>query len=73
MNGILLGRLFAMREQLDAIIETLEDEKPVSSCQHPPEKRKYAGETMGGNAFTCQQCGVVVESAESIVQRIVQQ
>ena len=73
MDGVLLGRLYAMREALDAIIETLEDAPtPQSSCPHPIEQRKYAGETMGLGAFTCEQCGEAVKSAESIVERIVQ-
>ena len=72
MDGILLGRLYAMREALDAIIETLEDKAPEKlSCEHPVEQRKYTGETMGLGAFTCGQCGVAVAGVEQIVERAV--
>lgn len=72
MDGILLGRLYAMREALDAIIETLEDApKPQSSCTHPVEQRQYTGETMGLGAFTCGQCGETIPSAEQLIERAV--
>lgn len=69
----LKGRLLALREALDAIID-LVDEAPKTVCSHPLDKRQYTGDTMGENKFyTCGQCGAVLadtESAESIVDRI---
>lgn len=71
--SVVLGRLYALREQLDAVIELLEVPEPAV-CEHPVDKRKYRGETMGeSDAYTCGQCGTAVESPESIVRRIVRQ
>lgn len=76
--AIELGRLYAMREQLDAVIETLENEldpPAEQACEHPADKRKPLGETMGSNAgFTCQQCGNTVTETtriEPILDRFV--
>jgi hypothetical protein len=72
MSGVLLGRLYALREQLDAVIDAIEHQpapaapKDETSCDHPPEKRKYAGTTMGeALSFTCEQCNTVVRSSRA--------
>ena len=72
----LYGRLLALREALDAVIDLVEkkDAPPVSGCRHPLESRQYRGDTMGDETYVCQQCGAViapvVESVQSIVDRV---
>jgi hypothetical protein len=61
----LLGRAYAIREALDALIEALEDAKP-NPCKHPWDKRKVTGDTMGGGAFVCGECGETFGDVQSI-------
>lgn len=76
--AVLLGRLYALRELLDGVIDAFEQEATPPAapvCEHPEESRKYRDGTMGSNVgFTCTQCGAVVtavETPEQIRSRIV--
>jgi hypothetical protein len=58
--SVLLGRLLALREALDAVIDSVEQEQPKPECEHPEDKRKYTNGTMGNGSFTCGQCGTFI-------------
>lgn len=63
MNGneraALMGQLIAMRNVLDGVLASLQEE-PEVGCLHPEEKRKYGGEMGASTGFTCGQCGVFI-------------
>jgi hypothetical protein len=61
----ILGRAYAIREALDALIQVLED--PAETvCDHPLDKREYLGDTMGNSTFRCGVCKVELQVPNGI-------
>lgn len=59
-RAALIGQLIAMRNVLDGVLASLQEEPAEPVCGHPEEKRKYNGEMGAVTGFTCGQCGVAV-------------